>query len=77
MLALLAEMRRKQLEANVITFSAACSACEKGLRWAEAGVLRRCRGRHGATEVLELLREMRNSGLQPNVRHSEALPQGL
>lgn len=45
MLALLAEMRRKQLEANVITFSAACSACEKGLRWAEAGVLRRCRGR--------------------------------
>ena len=47
MLALLAEMRRKQLEANVITFSAACSACEKGLRWAEAGVLRRCRGRHG------------------------------
>eukprot|EP00913_Durusdinium_trenchii_P010973 g10299.t1 len=49
---LLSDMHHKLLQPNVITYSAAASACEKGHRWAE---------------VLELLGQMDSEDLQPNV----------
>ena len=45
-------MRQRGLEPDVITYSAAISACEKGSQWERA---------------LELLDEMRQRGLEPDV----------
>eukprot|EP00665_Eupelagonemidae_sp_cell47_P009022 gene9022-1114_t len=50
-LELLAEMRGRGMEPNVITYNAAISACEKGK---EPG------------KALELLAEMRGRGMEPN-----------
>ena len=48
----LAEMRARGIEPNVISYNAAISACEKGSQWERA---------------LELLGEMRTRGVEPNV----------
>ena len=54
-LALLAEMKTRNIEPNVRTYSAAISACEK------AG------GADGMSEALALLAEMKTRNIEPNV----------
>ena len=49
---LVAQMKTHGMQPNVISYSAAISACEKGLQW---------------KKVLDLLNEMKARGLQPDL----------